>query len=535
MSRREQQTRELSDYLAIFRRHWLLSAIVAIITTGATGVYTLGQPTLYRSSMKIVIGQQGGAFQLNVGNIADEFTQTMKDLLASDVVARSVIGEMGLTITPADLLAHLDVVTKPSTSVLLVTYDDTDPARGQAVLSAVGGVFTELVAQRLATVPDRSGGSSLSVSATVFDPAHRVPGAVQPKPLRNLAVALLLGVVLGLVAALVREQLDDTVRSVEQAEEAFGQTTTVVLPPGVVGYMPFDRAQSGRHDPLATELAMQKLRASIEWSPDAAGSRTLLVTSGGPEEGKSTIAANLALIMAMEGRSVIVVEGDLHRPSLHRFLGMPLDPRAGGLDLVMRGKRDPEQALVEVPVPPRLFASFDGMDPDTWDEPLAGQPTGRLRAILAPTTPGQLSEFSLSRTTEVISRLRGLADFVIVDAPPILVVPDAYPFAATVDTVIAVVRKGRTATKAASLLGRTLERLRARRVDLVVSDAEPGFARTYYGYRASGNRPGASPANGGGQGNGAASRNGRAGRPALSTAGVAGPSSGSRAGWTAQR
>jgi receptor protein-tyrosine kinase len=470
----------LPEYLATFRRRWWLVAIVMLATVAAAGVYTFRQATLYRSTMKIVVGQQGGIFQPGIGNVADEFTQTMSDLLQSQVVASRAIRELGLDETPADLLANLHVSTKPSSTVLNVSYDHEDPARATLVLQTVGEEFTSLVADRLAT-----GNANLAVSATVFNPAHSL-GKVQPKPLRNFAVAGLMGLLLGVLVAFVREQMDDTVRSVEQAEQAFGQVATTTIPPGIVGYHPFDRGQGKRADPVLTELALQRLRATILWSPETTEAPTLLVTSANPAEGKTTIAANLAVLMVIEGRNVIAVDADLRHPTLYRYLGMPLPLGDLNLDAVMAGQVTPRGALVDVPVPARAFTSLDGGGKrlESWTHTRRDPPaSGRLRAILSAPGRGQPGELDLARAVEVIEELRSDADVVIFDGPPILVVPDAYPFAASVDAVVAVVRNGQASMKATVALTRTLERLRARRVELIVTDAEPGFAQSYYYYQ----------------------------------------------------
>lgn len=482
----EEPSRSLSDYLAILRRRLWLTALVLLVTVGAAAAFTFRQPVLYRSTMKLVVGVQGGLFPTDVGNVADQFTQTMNDLLQSDIVARSAIRQLRLSIQPQELLSRLHVNTKPDTAVLVVSYDDTDADRGRRTLASIGSVFTRLVDESLA--PQKEG--NLAVTVKVFNPSHVLPGQVQPKPLRNLAVATALGLILGLLAAFVREQLDDTIRSVEQAEQAFGQMATVTLSPGIVGYHPFDRGQGKRADPVLTELALQRLRASILWSPEAAEARTLLVTSANPAEGKTTIAANLAVLMVIEGRNVVVVDADLRHPTLFRYLGMPLPMGDLSLDAVMAGHVSPLEALVEIPVPARAFTSLDGDQRrmESWTHTRREPPaSGRLRAILAAPGRGQPAEFGLARSIEMMELLRRDADVVIVDGPPILVVPDAYPFAASVDTVVAVVRNGQASVKATAALSRTLERLRARRVELVVTDAESSVAQTYYyGYQPAG-------------------------------------------------
>jgi polysaccharide biosynthesis transport protein len=474
----EESYRTLTDYLAVIRRRLLLIVLVALVTIGAAAGLTYRQPTLYRSAMKIVVGVQGGLLPIDVGNVADQFTQTMSDLLQSEVVASSVIRDLGLQMSAQELLSRLHITTKPDTAVLVVTYDDTLRSRSQAVLADVGTVFTTLVDQRLAT-QDKG---NLAVSVKVFNPSHLLPGRVQPKPIRNLAVAAMLGLILGLLAGFIREQFDDTVRGVEEAEQAFGQVATVTLSPGIVGYHPFDR-QGKRADPILTELALQRLRAAVLWSPESSESAgSLMVTSANPAEGKTTIAANLAVLMVIEGRSVIVVDADLRHPTLYRFLGMPLPLGDLSLGAVMAGQVSPGEALVEIPVPARAFTSLDGDQRlDSWTQTRREAPApGRLRAILAAPGHARTGEFELARSVQVIETLRRDADVVIFDCPPILVVPDAYPFAASVDTVLAVVRNGQASRKATAAFNRTLERLRARRIELVVTEAESTVAQAYY-------------------------------------------------------
>jgi capsular polysaccharide biosynthesis protein/Mrp family chromosome partitioning ATPase len=473
----DETVRDLRSYLTIFRRRFWLSALVALVTVGAAAAYTFYQPVLYRSKMKLFVGAGGGLLPPDVVNAADQLTQTMSELLLSEVVATRAIQRLGYDMDAQGLLNSLRVTTKPDTSVLQLSYDDEDQARATTILETVGVVFIELVDQTVS-----SPGEDLRVTVSVFNPAHPT-GQIQPRPVRNIAVALVLGGMLGLIAAFVREQLDDTIRSVEEAEQAFGQAATITLAPGIVGHRPLDRRQFRKLDPILIELALQRLRASILWSPESRSARTLLVISANPEEGKTTVASNLAVLMVTEGRNVILVEGDLRHPTLNRYLGMPSPMQVVGLEEIMRGEATVAEALVEIPVPARTFAP-EGR-PGSWvsgrGETLAA---GRLRAILAPPVSTRPSDVGLARTVEVIEELRSQAEFVIFDAPPILVVPDAFPFAVSVDTVIAVVRNGRASAKATAALGRSLQRLGARRVELVVTEAEASFAQThYYGQR----------------------------------------------------
>jgi len=100
---------------------------------------------------------------------------------------------------------QLQVTTQPSAAVLEISYDDTDRDRGRRTLEEVGSVFIEQVHDRLAPTLAEQGKPAVSV--TVFDPAHSLPGVVRPKPLLNLGGAAALGLVLGMLAAIIRIQV----------------------------------------------------------------------------------------------------------------------------------------------------------------------------------------------------------------------------------------------------------------------------------------------------------------------------------------
>src|SRR6266705_14451 len=385
MRKVNETTRDIWDLLTILRRRWWLIALITAVAVGAAAGYTYRQPKLYKSSMKIVVGQGQGIFLPEVGNVAEQFTQTMSSLIQTDIVAERVIQQLRLRITPSTLLSDLRVVTKPETAVLEVSYVDTDPSRGTRILATVGAVFTQLVDERLAPANGTANATAVqtAVSVSIFDFAHSLPGSIQPKPARNVSVAGILGLLFGFVGAFVRERFDDTIRSLDEAERTFGQATTATFPVGSVGYSPFVPGRSPKRGRgVAIELALQRLRASIVWPPESREARSLLVTSARPDEGKLTIASNLALSLAAEGHRVIVVEADLRRPALHRFLALPAPSDAIGIDAIALGRMDLSQALVEVPPPGPPFFPSNGDQPTRSGEDNQSAPWGRLLAIL---------------------------------------------------------------------------------------------------------------------------------------------------------
>ena len=486
----------IGHYLAILRRRFVLIAVITILTVLAAAAYTFTRPPVYRATTQIVVGQGKTLFTTEVGSAADQFTQTMSDLLESHIVARRVIDELDLNISPTELLSKMEVATKPQNAVLSVSYDDTNADRGLAILEQISNTFPELIRERFA--PDDTGEVTAEgeipqepITATVYDDAHTLPDPVWPKPLLNLAVALLLGLALGIVAAFVRDQLDDRIRNVVEAEKAFGQAASATLPHKFLGHQPLaapgkQRRRRKRLDPVLAEFAVQKLRAGVIWSWEAGQEGTLLVTSAQPEEGKTTIATNLAVSTAREGHDVIIVDADLRRPQVHAFLNIDVGSDTKGIDDVLRGDVVLADALVDVPLDPGLpseelgergRAGSDGQD--------APPPGGRLRAIVS--SPGETrpSEFAVDRVNALIEELRGHADYVIFDAPPMLVVTDAYPLIVAADTVVAVVRNEKATSATTFEMARTLARLRVRNVrrgELVVTDVKTDLDAGRYSY-----------------------------------------------------
>ena len=477
----EEQARQLSDYIDIVRRRFWLIVLIAAVTLGAAAGWAFNKTPVYRSSMKILVGQGEGVFRSDLVNATEELTQTASDLLETDIVATTVVEELDLDISSNQLLGNLGVSTEPSTAVLLVSYDDTDRERGREILAQVGETFEELVSERLG-----GAGENGNITATIFDDAHFLPGQVEPKPMRDVAVAGALGILLGVIAAFVREQFDRTIRSVGQVELSFGQSVSATLPPKLLGFKPLlgsdKKHQKKRLDPVLAELAIQRLRANILWSWEPGQKRTVVVTSAHPEEGKTTIAANLAVLMAIEGRDVILVEADLRRPLLHSYLGIRVGAETRGLDAIGRGEATIDQALTNIPLDNAKFGvEFKSR------RAAEHRRAPRLRAILA--APGHTwpAEFTMDRIIEIVEELRSKADYVIFDAPPILVVSDSYPLVVAADSVIAVVRNGKSTAPSTTALGRTLARLRVRNVraaELVVTEVETDVDTGRYSYYA---------------------------------------------------
>ena len=213
----------IRELFLIFRKRWWVVVLVMIALTAASVAYSLMQPPVYESSIKILVGQEGGIAQhpINTGGLQD-LTRTVAEAVNSRPIAQGVIEQENLRTDPGTLLANLQVEAIEETQFVAVSYRDSDPQRTRRVADAVGGVFSKRFAEA-----NESGGI---ITATVWEPAGPAGAPISPKPLRNGLLALMIGAVLGTGLAFLLEFMDDSWRSPEEAEQVSGVPTFGVIP-----------------------------------------------------------------------------------------------------------------------------------------------------------------------------------------------------------------------------------------------------------------------------------------------------------------
>lgn len=470
------QQSALQNYLQVLRRQAFLIVLVPVLAGGLAWFVSSRQTPVYRASMSIFVAQAGGGFQPVLGS--QSLSQTMSNLLESDIVARQAINDLNLDATPDELRKKLKVSFKPDSSVLDVSFDTTDKQLGVAVLGRIAHAYTRLVDKELGV---RSGGGARNqplsiIVAKVFDPPHLQKARVSPKPAKNLGFGVAIGLVLGIILGFARESLDDRVRGRRDAEEWFGASVIGALPKTANGNAPPAVTGERRRGHEALMESLYALRANLEFSQDGLSGPKVLITSGGEGEGKTTVAAHMAVTLALAGKDVICVEADLRRPELHRYLG--LDEDTPGLVNVIDGDLDLEDALqsVELTVRPWVNGKTKGARRHkdlgrTVGATLGVGSRGSLRVLTMGRTPEDPANLLATDVLKsVFEKLAASADYVIVDAPP-LPIADAYPLVHQADNVLVVAKQGWTKRQMAVAVRETLEGLGAAKVAVVLTDS----------------------------------------------------------------
>ncbi len=298
--------------------------------------------------------------------------------------------------------------------------------------------------------------ASAVTSVSQVDPAIPPQTPSGPRVLLNTALAVLLGLIIALGIAFLAEYLDDTVKSPDDVAEVTGVSTL-----GAIVRMRSERDVEYNlttvNDPRspATE-GFRTLRTNLEFASVDKPLRTILITSAVPSEGKTTIAANLAVVFAQTGKRVILLDSDLRRPGVHRVFDLP---NSFGLTNLLRSDTVTIDDVAHEPVP--------GLKVVT---------TGAL-----PPNPAEL--LASNRMKEVLAHLEASSDIVIVDSPPLQVVTDAALLASRTDGALLVIDGGRTRKGAVRQARETLDRVGARLLGASINRlSERGNTGYYYYY-----------------------------------------------------
>jgi polysaccharide biosynthesis transport protein len=311
-----------------------------------------------------------------------------------------------------------------------------------------------------------------SSNIRVVDIARTPTHPIAPNVERNLFMGLLLGLSLGIGLALVLESFDTTVRNMDElsaistlpalgtiplqvsssdgVRKRLATTSLDIEKAGLPALVTFERPKSEAAE------AYRALRTSILLSSFGAPPKVILVTSAMPQEGKTTISANSALVLAQRGSRVLLVDADLRRPGLEKLFC--LRPH-GGLSTLISGSDRDEDVLLPFPEVPNLWILPAG--------PIPPQPAELLGSTVM---------------KDHIARWRNEFDHVIIDTPPCLSVTDAVLLSPEADRVILVARAGQTTKPALRRACDLLLQVNARVMGIVLNAFNVHSAHGYYYY-----------------------------------------------------
>jgi capsular exopolysaccharide synthesis family protein len=344
-----------------------------------------------------------------------------------------------------------------STIRLAVLQQEADSTRG-----LYQDLYTKLQELKL-TVGTQS--SNIAVISRALPAA----GPTRPKKGLYTAIGLLVGLVLGVVAAFIHDSLDDSVTSIQEVENLSGVpvlagipsfvSPSISLPGKRHGAKNAERQSYGKSTSEVSE-AYRTLRTAILLSHPGKPPRTLLVTSAVPGEGKTTTCYGLGACFAGLGHRVLLIDADMRRPAMQRHVNAT-DKR--GLSNLLTSASNPPDCVIEDPNVKNLFILLAGTLPPNPAELLAS------------------TEFD-----NLLGTLSKQYDFILIDSPPAMVVTDASILSVKVDAILVVIRWSTTTRSAVSRMFENFRRNRAKVLGIIFNavntrSAEYYYDRGYYG------------------------------------------------------
>jgi tyrosine-protein kinase Etk/Wzc len=299
-------------------------------------------------------------------------------------------------------------------------------------------------------------------SVHVVEPAVMSREPVKPRKAMNMAVASVLGLMLGLGLALVRQAVDHRLRADDDVGKMLGAPVLTRVPrlPAAAANGPRPATLVAQHQgTFVSAEAYRSLRSSIFFaSLGGDGHKELVVTSPGPRDGKSVTASNLAVTFAQQGLQTLLIDADLRRSTLHQAFEVEQSP---GLTEYLRDEVSLDRILAVTDVP-RLFLLPAGEAPPNPSELLGGK-----------------------KMEDMLELVRDYFDAIVVDSPPVLAVTDPVVLAHKVGGVLLVVRTGQTHREAADEALHQLRMVGANVLGVVVNESERrgryGYGGAYYG------------------------------------------------------
>lgn len=528
----EHGTPQLSTYLRALRRRWWIVVACTLVVPAATYFYSSRQPAQYQASAQVYLSSQdlAGALTGISSGYVDQarLAETAASLAHVPTVAQDAIESAGVSgITSGALLGSTSIVPRAGTDILVFTVTSHDPRLAQQLANSYASVFTKYRGQldsdavrrarkelqtRLQSLEANGQGNgalatslrdkdeqlatleALQTSRTYVISTAEGAGQVSPQPRRDAMLGLMLGLVLGIGLALVLEALDTRVRSAAEIGEhlKMPQIGSVSPPPKKLVK---DDQLVMMAQPRGTKAEEYRvLRTNLEFVSLAADDiNTVLVTSAVEQEGKSTVAGNLAVALARSGKHVCLVDLDLRRPYIHWFFHL-VDGR--GITDVALGRATIDDALTRIdPATGWQGRAPSGSEQD--EGTTMGDP-GSLDVLVSGPLPPDPGEFVGTRKlADILAELRRRYDIVLLDSPPLLRVGDAMTLSSRVDGLILLTRLDVVRRPMLRELSRVLESMPLAKLGYVVTGSRDETAYSYgygYGYSA---RPGSVPDAGG--------------------------------------
>lgn len=439
----EEETIDLREIFFVLKRHAVVIVLTAMLFAlgGLMGTVLFMTPQYAASATMIVNTRQDVTANVTSDQInsAQKLVSTYSIIIKSDKVLDQVIWNLSLNLSYEELNKKVAVSGVDDTQVMEITVTDANPESARRIAEEITVVAPNAIIEAV------EAGSVKVISAARVS---NVP--VSPSKSKNTAMAGLIGLVLSAGLMIVRELLNNTIKTDEDVQKKLELNVLGVIP---LVTLPGEKPQKKKKNkkdgpkhasnrrlisitskgvPFNYVESFKSLRTNLNFMAVSSECKVIMVTSTVAEEGKSGVTINLATSMAESGKKVVIIDADLRKPIIHRYLHIS-NKRGMGLTGVLSGSVSLGDAL--------LNSNEYGFHV---------LPSGAI-----PPNPAEL--LGSNKMRALIQKLSEVYDYVIIDTPPVSVVTDAAVVGAYVDGALLVVRQDFANTEIVQLAKRNLE------------------------------------------------------------------------------
>lgn len=513
----QEMTIDLKKYLyLVWQWSWLI-VLCTLLAALAAFIISQRMTPVYQATTTVLVDVPStGTSEVAALQASERLSRTYSEMMTNKTLLRETIDTLGMQMEPGRLAGMITVRSLPNTQLIEVQVESTNPQAAATIANTLVAIFSnevrdlqssrfdlsrtsieaqlgeveaqinetnaQLLGEAQGDARDRleiklaqqqqvyatllgsyeqirlSEAQSIS-TVVIYDPANVPENPVRPRPLMNTAIAGLTGFLLVTGGIFAFDALDDTLKTPDEIKEYL---ELPVL--GIIDAFPQDDgnaliAAKKPRSPVTEEF--RTLRTNVQFASIDRELKSFLVTSSEPTEGKTTIAANLAVVFAQSGRDTLLIDADLRRPEVHnRF---DIGNHAGLTSLFFNPIDNPHDHLGD-----HLQNPFESLRVLT---------TGKL-----PPNPSEI--LASSKMKRIVEKIKNETEMLIIDTPPVLAVTDAVVLSPLVDGVLLVVAPGKTKITAARNTIEQLKRSQAKILGVVIKFMD-GRGRRYarrYGY-----------------------------------------------------
>jgi len=437
---------QLKEYLhIIWKRLWIIILIIILATAASGLVSYFALLPEYKTYTTLMLSKPRSgieAIQYDDILLNQKLVATYGEIVKSRLVSNEVINNLNLKFTPEQLEKKVKVTLVTDTEIIKIVVTDNDPELAAKIANEIAQVFKKNVVEIMKIE-----------NVQIIDEAEVPTTPVTPRPMLNMSIAGALGMILGTLLVFLIEYLDNAIKTASDIGKYLGFSVIGMIPKSKnKDLIIYNNLKSPESE------AYRTLRTNIQFSSVDRHIKTMVITSSGPGEGKSTIISNLAISMALTEKKVLLIDSDLRKPRIHCIFNTD---NSCGLTTVLAEAMDYKDCIVHTDI--------KGLDILT----------------SGPIPPNPVELLGSNKMKKFLETIAEEYDIVLLDTPPVGVLTDGAVVSTKCDGVILVCAIGQTKIKDAVHSKEHLQKVNANILGAVMNKVpidKTSFYK-YYHYR----------------------------------------------------